>query len=86
MIELMMHERSWKASLPQLNPLMPRLLQASVPNRVAYREAATRRIPVHIHERTRRDNASAKQIMETLRNEIFGILSKPNRRGIVDAI
>ena len=62
-----------------------RLLHASVPNRVAYREAATRRIPVHIHDRSRRDNTSAKQIMEALRNEIFGILSKPNRRGIVDA-
>ena len=59
-----------------------RLLQASVPNRVAYREAATRRIPVHIHHRPRRDNASSRQVMETLRNEIFGILSKPNRWSI----
>ena len=56
-----------------------RLLQTSVPNRVAYREASTRRIPVHIHERSRRDDTSARQVMETLRDEVFGILSKPQR-------
>ena len=63
-----------------------RLLQTSVPNRVAYREASTRRIPAHIHERSRRDDTSARQVMETLRDEIFGILSKPQRWGIESTI
>ena len=60
-----------------------RLLQTSVPNRVAYREAATRRIPAHVHERSRRDDTSARQVMETLRNEIINVIFQhvSERRG-----
>ena len=47
------------------------LLESKVPNRVAYREAASRRIPVHIHEPKRRSGESAKQIMEKLANEML---------------
>ena len=52
-----------------------RLLLTSVPNRVAFREAATLQVPVHRQERTRRNSASARQIMEALRSEIFDIFS-----------
>ena len=45
-----------------------------------------RGVPVHIHERSRRDDASARQIMETLRNEIFGILSKPQSDGVLKTL
>ena len=47
------------------------LLKSKVPNRVAYREAASRRVPVHIHERKRRFGKSAQQTMEKLVNELF---------------
>ena len=47
------------------------LLESKVPNRVAYREAASRRIPVHIHEPKRRFGESAQQTMEKLANELF---------------
>ncbi len=52
-----------------------RLLQSAVPNRVAFREAATLQVPVHSHERSRRNSASARQIMEALRSEILDIFS-----------
>ena len=52
-----------------------RLLQSAVPNRVAFREAATLQVPVHVHEQSRRNAASARQIMDTLRSEIFDIFS-----------
>ena len=52
-----------------------RLLQSAVPNRVAFREAATLQVPVHAHERSRRNSASARQIMEALRSEIFDVFS-----------
>ena len=52
-----------------------RLLQSAVPNRVAFREAATLQVPVHVHERSRRNAASARQIMDALRSEIFDIFS-----------
>ena len=52
-----------------------RLLQSTVPSRVAFREAATLQVPVHAHERSRRNSASARQIMEALRSEIFDIFS-----------
>ena len=52
-----------------------RLLRSAVPNRVAFREAATLQVPVHVHEQSRRNAASARQIMDTLRSEIFDIFS-----------
>ena len=52
-----------------------RLLQSAVPNRVAFREAATLQVPVHVHEQSRRNAASARQIMEALRSEILDVFS-----------
>ena len=43
-----------------------RQFKTRVPNRVAYREAASRQIPAHIHKPTRRNGPSAKQTMEAL--------------------
>ena len=51
-----------------------RLLQTSVPNRVAYREAATRQIPVHVHEPRRRKGISAAEILKELKSELLEIL------------
>ena len=51
-----------------------RLLQTSVPNRVAYREAATRQIPVHVHEPRRRKGLSAAQTLQELKTELLEIL------------
>ncbi len=51
-----------------------RLLKTIVPNRVVYREAATRQVPVHLHERQRRQGISASQTLLDLQSELSGIL------------
>lgn len=46
------------------------LLRAVIPNRVVYREAASRQLPVHLLEPTRRTGPSAKEDMEALLKEL----------------
>ena len=55
-----------------------RLLQTTVPNRVVYREAATRQVPVHFHEPRRRQGLSAAQTMQELKSELLAILDVTN--------
>ena len=51
-----------------------KLLQSTVPNRVVYREAATRQIPAHVHEPRRRQGLSAAQTFKGLESELLTIV------------
>ena len=62
-----------------------RLLHSSVPNRVVYREAATRQIPVHLHEPRRRSGISAAQTMRDLKSELFANLNETPIKELVRA-
>ena len=50
------------------------LLQTLVPSRVVYREAATRQVPVHVHEPHRRRGTSAAQTLQELKLELTELL------------
>lgn len=53
------------------------LLQTTVPNHVVYREAATRQVPVHVHEPRRRQGLSAAQTLQELKSELPAMSWRP---------
>ncbi|UOO87665.1 ParA family protein [Neisseria arctica] len=59
------------------------LLDTIVPYSKAYKEAATRRVPVHCHERTtqNKESLSAYDTMHALLYELFPALKESNYRG-----